>query len=247
MIRDSDSESLRAQVFALLEKDHGLKPKNICKLLDLSYFEKAQLIANYCSEWRSNYRIRVAQKCLSEHRVRGWLFGFVGLDRGRAVGGGWVLSRARNRMLVFVDGRFGRVEWFETGRINFWVRKPASWARLKQLLANAFMWTKLITDVRVFESWVASARFKGKHLVVDLGVNLPYSRTELLKESNGLVAKTGDVSHSTCLELEFSYPDWAEKNELALKQLREFFRDFLGLTNGKDGNGVKGLKEDYSV
>lgn len=244
MIRDSDSESLRQQVFALLEKDHGLKPKNICKLLDLPYFEKAQLVANYCSEWRSNYRNRLAQKCLKFHRVRGWLFGLAGFDRERARGlGVWRVTGARNRMLVFADG-FGRVEWFETGRINFWVRKPASWARLKQLLANAFMWTGLVSDVRVFEAWVASARFKGEHLTVDLGVPLPYSRTELLKESNGVVAKTGDLSHPSCVELEFNYPDWAERNELALKQLREFFRDLLGL---QKENGVgRLLREDYS-
>jgi hypothetical protein len=99
----------------------------------------------------------------------------------------------------------------------------------------------------VFEEWVKSAQLKGAHLTLDLGVPLPYSRTELLKECNGVVAKTGDLSHPSSLELEFCYPDWAERNELALKQLREFFRDFLGLTNGKDGNGVKGLKEDYSV
>jgi hypothetical protein len=105
------------------------------------------------------------------------------------------------------------------------------------------MWTGLIGDVRVFEEWVKSAELKGAHVTLDLGVALPYSRVELLKDSNGVVAKTGDLSHPSCVELEFCYPDWAERNELALKQLREFFRDMMGLAKGK--NEQNGLGRDY--
>ena len=61
-----------------------------------------------------------------------------------------------------------------------------------------------------------SARMKGAHLFNDLGVNLPYSKTEFLQEGLGVVVKTGDKTHPTGVEIEFAYPDWAEKNECFL-------------------------------
>lgn len=248
IITDSDSDSLRQQVFALLDKDHELKAQLICRILNLPYPLKGSTIRNYCSQWRCNYRKQLAPKCLRYHRVRGWLYALRTFDRVRAKTVGWVLSGARNRGLLWKDG-LGRLVWFETGRVNFHLRKPSSQARLKQLLANGFMWTGLCGDVRVFEEWVKSAQLKGAHLTLDLGVPLPYSRTEHLKESNGVVAKTGDLSHRTCLELEFCYPEWAEKNELALKQLTQFFRDFLGLSSNRttfEANGNRQHWEDYS-
>lgn len=248
---NSDSihtHSLRQQAFKLLEKNHELKPKDLCKLLDLDYQTHAQTISQYKTQYKSEYRNRLAPKCLSFHRVRGFVFALRGFDRVRAVERGWVLSKARNRMLVWVDpNRLGRIEWFETGRINFWVRKPSTWARVKQLLADGFMWTELIVDVRVFEEWVKTARLKGAHTTLDLGEPLPYSRTELLKDSNGVIVKTGDLSHPTSLEIEFVYPDFCERSELALTQLGQFFRDFLGLSNGKAGSTRQLGREDYST
>jgi hypothetical protein len=67
-----------------------------------------------------------------------------------------------------------------------------------------------------------------------------------LKDSNGVVTKTGDLSHPSSIEWEFVYPDFCEKSELALKQLGVFFREFLGLGKS-DVNGVKPLGADYST
>jgi hypothetical protein len=240
--------SLRQQIFKLLDKNHDLKPLELCKLMDIDYQSRVQTIAQYRKQWKREYRVGLGSKCLKYHRVRGWLYALRSFDRERAKLCGWVLSGARNRALLWRDPQaLGRVEWFETGRVNFFLRKPSSQARLKQLLANGFMWTGLIGDVRVFEEWVKSAQLKGAHLTLDLGVPLPYSRTELLKDCNGVVAKTGDLSHPSSLELEFCYPDWAERNELVLKQLQQFFRDALGLAGGQGVNGsVKPLGDDYS-
>jgi hypothetical protein len=89
---------------------------------------------------------------------------------------------------------------------------------VKQLLANAFFATNLIDDVQVFDLWANTARFKGSHLVYDTGERLPYARIEYLKEGLGVVAKIGDVTHPTCLELEFTYPDWMEQVERKLAE-----------------------------
>lgn len=132
----------------------------------------------------------------------------------------WKPTRALNGMLLFKD-ELGRLEWFRTGRVNIWIKKPGSWARLKQLLAKGFVWTGLIQDVEVFELWSSTARFKGAHLVQDLGEKLPYARIDFLKDSLGVVVKTGDITHSTCIEIEFCYPDWAERNETVCVQSKK--------------------------
>jgi hypothetical protein len=132
-------------------------------------------------------------------------------------------------MLVWRDV-LGRLEWFETGRVKVWVKRPVTWGRVKQLLANAFFKTGLIGDVEVFDLWAGSVRFKGAHLVYDTGERLPYARIDYLKEALGVVVKTGDVTHPTAIELEFTYPDWAERNERLIEQntkMLQQFSDFL--------------------
>jgi len=239
----SDSYSLRQEVFELLERNHELTAKHLCQILRIPYETKGNTVRNYRHDWKCNYRNRLGLKCLEFHGARGWLYGFRGLDRSSAVAVGWVATKARNRMFVWKD-LLGRIEWFETGRVNVFVRKPASEGRLKQLLANAFMWTGLIHDVRLFEAWVKTYRRKGAHATVDLGERLPYCRVDFLKDSNGVVVKTGDLSHPTAIEIEFCYPDFSEKNELVLKQFTDVMSKFLGLGGGSNVNG-KDKDESY--
>jgi hypothetical protein len=173
--------------------------------------------------------------------------------RGSAVTVGWRETKARNRMLVWSD-RLGRLEWFETGRVNVFVRKPASEGKAVQLLANGFTKCGLISDIKVWEVVRRSLQFVGEHATLDLGVALPYSRIELIKESNGVVVKTGDLSHPTSIEIEFCYPRWAERAEGTVDHLAEglakFTAEFGALMKGEGGlggNGVaKPLGEDYS-
>lgn len=219
---DTQSESIRKRAFRLLEKNHELKPKELCKLLDLDYRQYGQTITQYRKQWKSEYRRRQALKCLSFHNTRGWIYALKMLDRAAAVemkGSVWLQTRAKNKMLLFRERNLGRLEWHLTGRINIWIKKPATWGRVKQLLAKGFSWTGLIDDVQLFELWAASARFKGSHLVYDTGERLPYAKIEYLKEALGAVVKTGDVTHPTCIEIEFHYPDYAEKNERILEQV----------------------------
>jgi hypothetical protein len=252
--------SLRQQAFKLLEKNHILKPSQLCKLLGLSFEQHGNLMKKYRYEWKRDYKNRLGLKCLKFHAARGWIYALRMFDREnveRLIVAGWRQTRARNRMIVWDKDKqhLGRLEWFTTGRINIWVRKPATWGKVKQLLAKAFMWNKLIESTEVFELWANTARFKGAHAVYDYGQRVPYAKVEFLKEALGVVVKTGDVSHPTALEIEFVYPDWAEKIEKRLEQndkvvqqnsqAIENFNDFLkgfGRNNhldpGKDRNMV---------
>jgi len=55
---------------------------------------------------------------------------------------------------------------------------------------------------------------------------------DYLKDALGVVVKTGDVTHPTSLEIEFTYPDWAEKNERLLEQTLKAFQQFSDLLKG---------------
>lgn len=235
--------SLRKQVFELLEKNHGLYPKTICSILHLNYKNMANTVSQYKKQWRSEYRIRAAHNRLSFHKAHGWVYALKLMDRGLAVGVGWEVTRARNGMIVWNRDRktLGRLEWFRTGRITIFVDKPATWGRVKQLLANAFTWTGLVKEIDVFELWFRSVELKGAHACLDTGQPLPYAKIDLLKDSLGVVAKIGDVSHPSCLELEFCYPKWAEKNELLFEQLTGLLKQFSGV------GGPKPLSNDYST
>jgi len=214
----SQSQSIKEDVEGLLGRNPLLKPRDLCRLLGLSYLRYRDYVSHIRSKWKSDYRSGLGLKCLSFHGVHGWVTVPAVVDRGRAVGVGWVQSRARNRMLVWKD-EFGRLEWFETGRCKVWVRKPANRGRALQLVCNGFSLSGLVTDMRVLDAVLASLRLKGGTAVVETGERLPYLVIDLFRISNGVKIKTGDDSHPTCFEIEFSYPDWAERNERLLQDL----------------------------
>jgi hypothetical protein len=135
-----------------------------------------------------------------------------------AIEAGWISSKARNRWLLWKD-RLGRLQWFETGRVNLYVRRPASIGRAYQLVCNGFSFTGLITDVKVLEMVLAAVRFKGAHYVFEANQRLPKFVIDLFSKSNGVVIKVGDVSHPTAVEVITCYPDWAERNERILKEI----------------------------
>jgi hypothetical protein len=221
-------DTLRQQVFSELDKNPLLTAKSLCKILNLNYHKYQAYLANLRSQWKSNYKNKLGSKC-SFHSAFGCVVVPAGLDRVRAVGVGWVLSGARNRGLIWRD-RLGRLVWFETDRVNVFVRKPASKGKAYQLLCNAFSFTKLVTDLNVLERLLLSLRFKGAHAVFDTGERLPYKVIDLFKLSNGVKIKLGDLSHPTAVEVEFCYPDWCERNE-------KLITEFLGILKS-NSNGV---------
>ena len=237
--------STRERVFKLLEKNHGLKPKQLLKLLDLDD-SKRGTVTTYRKNWKKEYKNRQALKCLKFHSVRCWIYALKKMDRSYAVSKGWIQTDAKNRMLLW-KSKLGRLEWFETGRINIWIKKPAHEGKLKQLLANSIFRTGVIENFETFNLWCDSWRKKRAHLTYDTGQKLPYAKIELLKESLGVVAKLGDISHPTCLELEFAYPDFNEKNELLFQSVQAALRQFTDLFGNQGQNGSGRPRDDFMI
>jgi len=218
----SDSESLRRQIVTELGKNPLLTAKPLCRLLGLDYRKHGKYVANLRSFWKYHHRNERGSKC-SSHGWRGWCYLPAGVARATAVDVGWLLSRARNRWLLWKD-RLGRLQWFETGRVNLYVRKPANLGRAYQLICNAFSFTGLITDIKVLEQVLASVRFKGAHYVFPVGQRLPRLTIDLFAKSNGMIVKVGDTTHPDSIELIAMYPDWAERNERLFEELLETLR-----------------------
>lgn len=220
------TKSIRQQTFSLLDKNHLLSPLDLCKLMDLDHKLHGGTIRQYKSAWKREYRNRPAPKCLSFHKARGWIYALKSFSRGelgseeraRLLLHGWKGTFAKNGMIIFKVAGLGRLEWFGTGRVNFWIDKPANWGKVKQLLAYGFLRTGQIADVEKFDLWASAARFKGAHATLDLGERIPYFKISFLKESLGVIFKGGDLSHPTSAEIEFCFPDWAERNEKLLEQ-----------------------------
>lgn len=121
----------------------------------------------------------------------------------------------------------GRLQWFETGRVNLYVCKPANLGRAYQLLCNGFSFTGLITDIKVLEQLLSTVRFKGAHYVFSVGERLPRLTIDLFAKSNGIIIKVGDATHPDAVEVVACYPDWAERNERLFEQLNETLKRLL--------------------
>jgi len=231
------SQSLKQQVFELLDKNPLLTAQPLCKLLNLPYRQYRDYVAHLRSKWKNDYKNERGSKC-STHGWRGWCYLprelCSVLYRAGAVDVGWIRSRARNRWLLWKD-RLGRLQWFETGRVNLYVRKPANLGRAYQLICNGFSFTGLITDIKVLEKVLTSVRFKGAHYVFPVGQRLPKLTIDLFQKSNGFIIKVGDATHPDSLEVIVTYPDWAERNERLFEQLHEFLRELAQPSRIQDG------------
>jgi hypothetical protein len=226
--------TLKSQVYALLTQNPGLLPKAICEKLHISYKDHGGSVRHIRCSWKRDTE-KQHGSVSSIHAWRGWVYlpGGVGPDKAVAP---WKVTTARNRWLL-LKNNLGRLQWFypskarpELGsRVNIYARAPVEPGRIIQLLAQAFTWTEIITDLKVFRQVVAGIRFKGAHYVVPLGFRLPQPIVvDLFGPSNGVVVKLSDRSHRDALELQVHYPDWAERNEKLFRDLEEFFKDFTG-------------------
>lgn len=209
-------KSIRQNVFHYLNKNPLLKPKDLCKLLELDYKYYKDYVTHLRFEWKNDYQRQHGLKRLRFHKWHGWLYVPEGVDRASAVDVGWIRTRARNRYFMWKD-KNGRLEWFETNRVKVLVSKPATLGKALQLLANAFFRTALIFDIRVFTRFAKKLKFKGATATLDVGQRLPYERIDFLKESNGIVVTLGDRSHPTSIEIDFHLPRWGERMEQALE------------------------------
>lgn len=217
--KNSNSSSIRQSVFEKLDENPSLTAKSLCKLMDLPYSKYWNYVGRLRCEWKYYHNNERGSKC-SIHAWRGWCYIPEGIDRTRALSVGWRCSRARNRWLFWKD-RLGRLQWFETGRVNLYVRSPANVGKAYQLVCNGFSFTGLITDVKILEVVLASVRFKGAHYVFNTEQHLPRLTIDLFAKSNGMTVKIGDASHPSAIEIIAAYPDWAENSESLLKEIRE--------------------------
>lgn len=210
--------TLKERVFLFMERYPNNKSnKDLCTFLNLDYYRHRDVIKQYKSQWRkSKLRTRQGLNCLNFHNVRFWNYMLKSNNEYRVMAVllecGWIETKAKNGMIIWKDN-LGRIEWFKTGRLNCWIKKPASKSKMVNLLCNAFFRTGIIQDVNVFNEWKDEFKLKGFHVVKDTGVELPYCKIGMLKDSNGVILVMGDKSHKTGLEVQVTYPDWIERNE----------------------------------
>lgn len=221
-------DSIRQTVFKELDKNPLLKPKQLCRLLGLIYKDYKRYVTTLRYQWKRSLKNRLGLKSSRFKNWRGWVYVPESLDRKKypdvtetAVEQGWKLTKARNRYLLWKDPKRGRLEWHMSGRIKIWCKKPADRGRVNQMLVDAFLSTGLIFDIRIFEAFLRSVRFKGAVLIVETSERLPYLKIDFLKDSNGLIFKMGDASHPHCLEFNFFYPNYAEHSEAAVARLNK--------------------------
>jgi len=226
-----NSETLTQQIKNELEKNPLLTAKKLCILIGLDYSKYANYVNKVKSNWKYYHKNRQGSICPSD--VHCWR-GFAYVPCGLKVGEGWNLTRARNRMLLFRNG-LGRMELFETGRVNLFVRKPASLGKAYQLFCDGFFKTQAITDVKVLEACLKGLRFKSAHAVFETKQRLPQLTIGLFDASNGITIKVGDRSHQNSVEVVFSFMDWAERLERKFDSLTEFPKE------------VRPLRNDYSI
>lgn len=208
------------------EKPHG-KLHHLCIDLGWDYEENKHYLWILSSQFRTLARFGLGSKCPNFHNWKGSVYAPLAVDRSAALERGWVQSGSRNRAFLF-RCELGRLEWFETGRINIWLRKPANPGKLKQLLADGFFRSGLIVDIDGFVAFADSVRFRGAHAVYETGEKLPFLRIDDFSESNGFVLKIGDLSHPRAVEIEFHRLKQAEE----LRETTEAFIDAVDRLQG---------------
>jgi len=235
--------SIRAQVFKQLEENPLNTAKNLAKLLNLPYKEYRQYLNNLRYQWKYTHQSERGSKCSLFHCVRWGLWELVLVGRERALGVGWVQSKARNRFLQFKNV-LGRAVWFETGTVRLHVRAPGTEGRAKQLFCDAFFRTGLIGDVADLNRCLDSVFLDSFHTVVRTDQRLPKRVVRDFEDTNGFIFKSGDRSHPHCFEFIIKYQSQFELAKQAFVDVVKTLESVAGQANGV-GNG-KPLTRDYA-
>lgn len=219
----SNDLTLKERAYAFLSIHHDLKPKILCNLLKVPYSQYKDYVRQLRCKWKRDFKNGLPSKSpSSQHNCRAYCYVPESVDRKVALEVGWVLSRNKNRVLVFKDPQYGRIEWWETRKVLVHINKPQVIGRVKQFLSNAFFRTGLIWDTRVFNPWIESAQWFGAHDVFETTEKLPYKVIDAYKDMLGFVFKSGDLSHQNSYEFEWCKPQWMEQFELLSRQAISF-------------------------
>ena len=207
--------SMRKEVCKLLDENPLLTAKMLAKLMNLDYKKYRQTLTNYRNFWVYNHENEQGSKCSSLHCFKAKVKLDLPLSQGLrgAVDSeveegkfGWVLSKARNRFLVW-KGRLGRAVWFESGTVTLHVKRPGNLGKAKQLFCDAFVNSGLLTDVKVLNPILDRIRPKSGHFPYSSGERLPYMVIRDFEESHGIVIKVGDKTHPNAIEVIASFSD----------------------------------------
>ena len=205
--------SMRKEACKLLDENPLLTAKMLAKLMNLDYKKYRQTLTNYRNFWVYNHENERGSKCSSLHCFKAKVKLDLSLSqdlRGvvdsnvENMAFGWVLSRARNRFLVW-KGRLGRAVWFESGTVTLHVKCPGNLGKAKQLFCDAFVNSGLLTDVKVLNSILERIRPKSGHFPYGSKERLPYVVIRDFEESHGIVIKVGDKTHPNAIEVIASF------------------------------------------
>jgi hypothetical protein len=223
--KNSDSQSsqtlsIKSRVSKLLDENPLYTPKRLCELARLPYKRYQDYVTHLRSTWKHDTKIGLRSRCPKQHNVRAFCYVPKGCNRVAALDVGWELSRNRNKTVVWNRDKIqlGRVEWFTSGKVIAYVRKPQTMARAKQILANAFCWTGLISDSKLIVAFLDSVKWRGSHDVHETAERLPYKVIDNYVESHGVRIVLGDRTHPNAVEVQWVYPDWLERLELLQSQ-----------------------------
>jgi len=244
---DSNSHSeysIKKLVWDELEKNPLLLPKQICAILHFHYPKSGAYVRKLKSEWKRDYKIGLHPKSPIIHAARAVCRAPKQLDRVEAIHIGWVQSKNRNRVLFWKNRAFGRIEWWETGKVLVWIKKPQTMARVKRFLCIAFFESGLIYSPVLLDAFLAKVHWKGAHNVFETSERLPYNVITNYEESHGIKIITGDASHPNCIEVHWVYPDWLERLELMQQHNIKTLEDFA--TFMKALSTPKPLRDDAS-
>ena len=242
-VRKGKDSTVKQDVYELLHEDSKIKAINICEKLGLPYKPNRRYVWKLCSRYRNevrNRRVSNLSNLVSVSAHFGWFWVYcprgsrVGLEE-RALEGGWVRTRSKNRFLLWVDPKkeFGSVRWFETDRVSLRVRVPVNYGRAKTLFTLAF---GRVLPVDVLVHCSDCIRFKGADHVFDVGVRLKPFRIKMFSKSNG-VEIFCDRSHPGKLEVRAFYPDYGEKAEATIQRFNELFERVLGKGENQNKRG----------
>lgn len=220
--KEGNIENIKQSVFALLDETPLLTAKTMCVRLGIPYWQYRNYIYKLKCEWKSYRQNEQGSKCSNVHSWHGTCVVPAFVSRKDAVEAGWKETKAKNRWLLWSD-RIGRMMWFENGKVNIYVRSPGNLGRAKNLICNGFFNTGLIFEGRILDEVFKTFKFDGAHYVYDGEKTLPKMTIDSFSKSHGITIKVGDKSHPKGVEIVMESPSWAERNELLLERLTDFF------------------------
>lgn len=224
--------NIKKQIWSKLDENPLFRPQEIAKLLDLPYRQYRNYITKERSNWKYYHQNKQGSKCSNVHvhcykaqvRLDNGLSDSLrdklnyGVGVGGCIGFGWVLSKSKNRFLVW-KGRFGRVVWYETGSVRLFVRKPGNLGRAKQLFSDAFVHNGLLNDDSVLIPILDRIVPKSCHVVYDTGKRLPNFVIDDFVKSHKMLIKVGDRSDPTGVEV---ISEFAREHEEFDRKQKEF-------------------------